>query len=225
MYFDPLWLALMVVSTLIGFGAQLYINQTFNKWSNVPTLSGRSGAQVAETILRSNGLDSVGIQPVSGSLSDHYDPRSKVLGLSEPVYGQASVAAAGVAAHEAGHALQDAQGYVWGRVRSSLVPVAQFGSSAAIWLIILGVMLKFSGLATVGIIFYAGAVLFQIVTLPVEFDASRRAMASLEASGTMSVGELAGARQVLSAAALTYVAAALVAVLQLLYWLGVSRRS
>jgi Zn-dependent membrane protease YugP len=147
-----------------------------------------------------------------------------VLHLSEPVYGESSIAAAGVAAHEVGHAIQDAQGYVWGKVRSALVPVAQFGSGAAIWLIIIGVAIRVAGLAWVGIAFYAAAVLFQIVTLPVEFDASRRALASLQVSGTMSEGELSGARQVLNAAALTYVAGALVAVLQLLYWIGFARR-
>lgn len=224
MYFDPTWLALMVLSTLIGLGAQGYINATFAKWSKMPSASGRSGAQVAQAILGANGLFNVTIESVGGSLSDHYDPRSKVLRLSEPVFGESSIAAAGVAAHEVGHAIQDAQGYAWGKVRSALVPVAQFGSGAAIWLIIIGVALKFAGLAWVGIAFYAAAVLFQIVTLPVEFDASRRALASLQVSGTMSEGELSGARQVLNAAALTYVAGALVAVLQLLYWIGFARR-
>lgn len=224
MYFDPLWIALIVVSTILGLVTQGYINSTYRKWSQVPLDGGRSGAEVARAILDGGGLTGVGIGQVAGQLTDHYDPRSKQLGLSQGVYGSANVAAAGVAAHEAGHALQDAQGYAWGKVRTALVPVAQIGSSSAFWLIFAGLIFNFSALAWLGVLFYAGAVLFQVVTLPVEFDASRRAIAALRSSGTMSAPQIDGAKQVLTAAALTYVAAALIAALQLLYFIGLARR-
>jgi Zn-dependent membrane protease YugP len=224
------WFLLMIVSTVIGLATQGYINSTFRKWSRVPLESGKSGSQVAREILDANGLTDVGIQTIGGQLTDNYDPRSKVLSLSEPVYGTASVSAAGVAAHESGHAIQDAKGYVWGAVRSSLVPVAGFGSKAAWILIFIGIFLRAAGslgqtLILLGILLYAGAVLFQLVTLPVEFDASRRAVASLQATGQYSAQQLTGVRQVLTAAGLTYVAGALIAILQLLYLIGLSRRN
>jgi uncharacterized protein len=224
MFFDPMWLLLMLFSTVIGLATQGYINSSFRKWSQVPLHTGRSGEQVARTILDMNGLQGVSIQPVAGELSDHYDPRNKTLGLSRGVHGVASVAAAGVAAHEAGHAIQDEKRYVWGTVRTALVPVVNIGSQASMWLIMAGFFLQFSGLIWLGVLFYAGAVLFQLVTLPVEFDASRRALASLSASGTMTPDQIPGARQVLTAAALTYVAGALIAALQLLYFIGLARR-
>lgn len=224
MLFDPLWIALMVVSTLLGFVTQSYIKSSFRKWSAVGVSSDMTGAQIARSILDANGLQEVAIQQVEGDLSDHYDPRSKTLGLSSGVYGVSSVAAAGVAAHEAGHAIQDAREYVWGNVRTSLVPVVNIGSSAAWILIMGGFFFQFTGLIWLGILFYAGAVLFQVVTLPVEFDASRRALVNLEGTGAVDAGQLAGARQVLTAAALTYVAAALISALQLLYYVGLTRR-
>lgn len=218
-----LWIALMVVSTILGFVTQSYIKSSFRKWSNVGVSSGMTGAQIARSILDANGLQEVAIQQVAGDLSDHYDPRSKTLGLSAAVYSVASVAAAGVAAHEAGHAVQDARGYVWGNIRSAMVPVVNLGSGAAWILIMGGIFFQFTGLIWLGILFYAGAVLFQVVTLPVEFDASRRALVNLEGTGAVDAGQLAGARQVLTAAALTYVAAALIAALQLLYYIGLAR--
>lgn len=223
MYLDPLWLLLILVSTVLGLATQGYINSTYRKWSRVPLDGGNSGEQVARAILDANGLQAVSIQAIGGNLTDNYDPRNKTLSLSEGVFTTPSVAAAGVAAHEAGHAIQDANGYVWGTIRSALVPVAQFGSMSAFWLILIGIWIQLSALTWAGVIFYAGAVLFQVVTLPVEFDASRRAIASLRASGTMSSEQVAGARQVLTAAALTYVAGALIAALQLLYFLGLAR--
>ena len=226
---SPAWLLLMLASTVLGLVTRGYISSTFAKWSRVPLSSGLTGAEVARRVMDSNGLGQLPIAPTPGALTDHYDPRNKTLSLSENVFATSSVAAAGVAAHEAGHAVQDARGYVWGRVRSALVPVASFGSNASWFLIVIG--LFFFGatsfglqIAYVGIAFFAAAVLFQIVTLPVEFDASRRALASLEASGTLEPVQLAGARQVLTAAALTYVAAALIAALQLLYYIGLTRR-
>ena len=239
------WLLLMVVSLALGGLTKAYINSSFRRWSQIPLTSGLTGAQVAAAVLESNGIRATGItivatdnnataphvrvQQVGGNLSDNYDPRDKTLNLSEGVYGVSSVAAAGVAAHEAGHAVQDAQGYFWGRLRSAMVPVANFGSSAAWVLIIAGVFLRAlgsisQGMILLGVIFYACAVLFQIVTLPVELDASRRALTSLAGTAALDASQLGGARQVLTAAALTYVAAALIAVLQLLYYLGFLRR-
>lgn len=240
------WLLLMIVSVALGGITQAYINSSFRRWSQVPLQSGLTGAQVAARVLESNGIRATGVtitatsdnataphvrvQQVGGKLSDNYDPRAKTLSLSEGVYGVASVAAAGVAAHEAGHAVQDAQGYFWGRLRSAMVPVANFGSQAAWILIIAGVLLRAlgsisQGMILLGVVFYACAVLFQIVTLPVELDASHRALVSLEGTGTLDPVQLGGARQVLTAAALTYVAAALIALLQLLYYLGFLRRN
>lgn len=224
MFLDPTWIALMVFSTILGFATQSYIKSSFRKWGNVSISSGMTGAQVARSILDANGLQEVAIQQVPGNLSDHYDPRNKTLGLSEAVYGVPSVAAAGVAAHEAGHAVQHARGYVWGNLRTAMVPVVNIGSSASWILIMAGFFLQLSGLIWLGIVFYAGAVLFQVVTLPVEFDASKRALGNLEATGAVDAGQLAGARQVLTAAALTYVAAALIAALQLLYYVGLAGR-
>jgi hypothetical protein len=242
--FSPSWILLIVVSTVLGLGTQAYISSTFRKWSDVPLRRGMTGAQVAERVLASNGVVSDGvaaapvvdggrprvrIQAIGGSLSDNYDPRDKTLNLSESVYGSPTVAAAGVAAHEAGHAVQDAEGYVWGRIRGALVPVASFGSGAAVWMIIIGIF--FLGASQLGIMvayagltFFAFAVLFQFVTLPVELDASRRAMVALEGTAVLDADELAGARKVLTAAALTYVAGALVAALQFLYYFGLTRR-
>jgi Zn-dependent membrane protease YugP len=241
-FYNPGWLFIMIVSVALGAITQGYIRSTYRTWSRVPLDSGMTGAEVARRVLEHNGLAGSGsvvtkaggaggvrIQPVGGNLTDNYDPRDKTLNLSEGVYGSSSVAAAGVAAHEAGHAIQDSTGYVWGRLRSILVPAASFGSSAAWVLILVGVFLGIASsfgyyAVLLGVAFYATAVLFQFVTLPVELDASRRAMASLEATGTLSGEQLGGARRVLTAAALTYVAAALVAMLQLLYLFGFLRR-
>ena len=243
--FNPTWILLMVVSVALGGITQSYINSAFRRWSQVPLDSGLTGAQVAARVLEANGIDvgtvgvnevsgdaqrpHVRIQAVGGNLSDNYDPRDKTLNLSEAVYSASTVAAAGVAAHEAGHAVQDAQGYFWGRLRSALVPVATFGSRAAWILIVVGLLFgAASGLGAnvilLGIVFYAFAVLFQLVTLPVELDASHRALVALEGTSTLDASQLGGARQVLTAAALTYVAAALIALLQLLYLLGFLRR-
>jgi len=246
MFLSPSWIALIVISTVLGLATQSYINSTFRRWSQVPLRTGLTGAQVAQRVLAANGIDTdnaaiaqqvvaggrphVRIQAIGGRLSDNYDPRDKTLNLSEPVYGSSTVAAAGVAAHEAGHAVQDAQGYVWGKLRGSLVPVASFGSNAAIWLIIIGAVFLRAlpigiGVAYTGLLLFGFAVLFQIVTLPVELNASRRALTTLEATGTLDSEQLIGARKVLTAAALTYVAAALIAAIQFLYYMGLVRRN
>lgn len=221
--FSTEWIALMVVTVALGLITQGFIKSSFKRWSRVPVSSGMTGAQVAQVILDANGLTGVEIRQVAGKLSDHYDPRDKTLNLSSGVFGVASVAAAGVAAHEAGHAVQDARHYVWGTVRSALVPVANIGSTASWILIFVGFWIQLSGLIWLGIAFYAMAVLFQVVTLPVELDASRRALGALEANNVLDAQQLAGAKQVLTAAALTYVAAALIAALQLLYYIGLAR--
>ena len=230
MYLNSSWLLLMIVSTVIGLVTQGYVNSTYRRWSRVPLVSGQNGAQVARRILDSDGLGDVEIGQIPGNLTDNYDPRVKKLNLSQGVYQGASVASAGVAAHEAGHALQDHHGYAFGRIRGALVPVAQFGSRASWVLILVGLVLGVAttlgnGLLWLGIAFYAAAVLFQLVTLPVEFNASHRALAQLETVGGLPSDQVAGARAVLTAAALTYVAAALIAALQLLYLIGLGRRN
>lgn len=229
MFFNTSYLLLIIISTVIGLATQAYIKSTFRKWSQVPLGTGMSGQQVARLVLDVNGLQSVPVNAVAGELTDHYDPRDRTLALSQSVYGHASVASAGVAAHEAGHAIQHQQGYVWSGVRTAIVPVVNIASQAAFPLIMLGIFMQglgqiASGMIWLGVVFYAAAVLFQIVTLPVEFDASRRALGALSTSGAMPAEQLVGARQVLTAAALTYVGAALVAVLQLVYFIGLARR-
>lgn len=224
MYFDPQYLVIMIVALVLGFITQGYVNRAYRKWSQVPLATGRTGAQVARAMLDSEGLHTVGIEMVSGSLTDHYDPRANVLRLSTDVYSSASVAAAGVAAHEAGHAVQHARGYAPAKIRMALVPAANIGSQASWVLIILGLWIGVTGLAWLGVIAFAAAVLFQIVTLPVEFDASSRALGALSTTGLLPAEQVSGARNVLTAAALTYIAAALISVMQLLYWIGVVGR-
>lgn len=225
MYFSPSFLGIMLLSIVLGLITQGWIKLAFKRWSAVPLASGATGAQVARGMLDSAGLQHVGIEVIAGSLSDHYDPAARVLRLSQAVYSGASVASAGVAAHEAGHAVQHAQAYLPARVRQALVPAANIGSQAAWFLIPLGFILNFTDLVWAGIVLFAAAVLFQLVTLPVEFDASRRAIVALADGGLLPTEQVGGARQVLTAAAMTYVAATLIAVLQLLYYVGLARRN
>lgn len=222
MLFDPIYLIIIAVVVVLGGGTQLYIRATYSRYSKVPLASGLSGAEVARRMLDSNGLQGVQIRQVGGTLTDNYDPRSRTLSLSQDVFQGRSVASAGVASHEAGHAVQDALSYAPAGFRSALVPAANLGSNMAWPLILAGIFLRFPLLITFGAAFFAVAVLFQVVTLPVEFDASRRAVASLE--GVLPSEQVAGARSVLRAAALTYVAAALISVLYLLYYLSLGRR-
>jgi Zn-dependent membrane protease YugP len=217
--FDPLYMVFWLPALLLAMGAQLWVKSAFARFSGVRNRRNITGAEAAATILRSSGLSDVRIEKAEGFLGDHYDPRGKVLRLSEGVYSEASLAAVGVAAHEAGHALQDARGYSPMKIRAGLVPVASIGSYVAFPLLLLGMFLHAAALMKVGVLLFAGVVLFQIVTLPVEFNASRRALAALEGSGVLSADEMPGARAVLRAAAMTYVAAAVGAVLQLLYFL------
>lgn len=213
-YYDPTYF-LLIPGILLALFAQFKVSSAFNHWKTVQSRSGLTGAQIARQILDSNGCRNVSIEPVRGSLTDHYDPENGVLRLSSEVYGSRSIAALGVAAHEAGHAIQDAQDYAPMRIRANLVPFANIGSQAAVPLFMLGLLMSWEPLLKIGIFAFAFAVLFYLVTLPVEFNASNRAVAVLS-GGYLADDEVKGVKAVLSAAALTYVASALQAVLQLL---------
>lgn len=213
-YGNYFWLLLL--GALISIWAQMKVNTTFNKYSKVMSSQAIPANQVARQILDQNGLSDVPIELVKGNLTDHYDPRSKTLRLSETVYSSRSVAAIGVAAHEVGHAIQDSTDYAPLRIRNTLAPVAQIGSSISWVLILMGLIFSYGNLVQWGIIAFAAIVLFQLVTLPVEFNASSRALAALEGGGFLARDEVDQSRKVLSAAALTYVAAAIVGILQLL---------
>lgn len=201
---------------IIPLWAQSKVKGAYTKYSKIATSSMMTGAQTARQILDEHGLEDVRIEPVRGTLTDHYDPRKKVVRLSENNYSGHSMAAVAVAAHEVGHALQDQEDYAFLKFRSSLVPLASFGSRTAIWIIIAGILLQVSGLTLVGIAFMGFAVLFQLVTLPVEFNASTRAMDQLVGLGIIRNDEERQTKKVLDAAALTYVAAAFVAVMELM---------
>ena len=218
MFFDPLYLIFALPGLLLGLYAQSRVKRNFNHFKKVRTMRNVTGAEVARQLLDSQGLYDVTVEETQGFLSDHYDPRGKVLRLSPDVYRTPSIAAAGVAAHEMGHALQDAGGYFPLQIRSTLVPAAQFGSSLAPWLFIGGLLLNFTSLAWVGVIMFAAAVLFTVVTLPVEFDASARAKQLLVGNGILIGDEIEGVNKVLNAAAWTYVAAAVSAIGTLLYY-------
>lgn len=223
-YIDPLYMMMVLPAIVLVGLAQLYVRRTFSRYSDVTTVGGRSGADVARLLLDSHGLADVGIEEVPGELTDHYDPSRRVLALSPAVGRGHSVAAMGVAAHEAGHALQDSTGYSPLRIRHGLVPAANLGGSLAFPLIVVGLFLRMGGLITLGIAIFAAYVLFQLITLPVELNASRRAVAALADTGQIVPGEQGAVRAVLTAAALTYLAAALVAVMQLVYFLVLGGR-
>lgn len=215
-YFDPTYV-LVLIGALLCIGASASMNSTFQKYAGVRGLSGMTGAQAASRILQASGIHDVRIEQVSGSLSDHYDPRNKVLRLSDSTYHSASVAALGVAAHECGHAIQHNKGYLPLKLRSTLVPAANIGSKLGIPMVLLGVLLGLNGtLVQIGIWVFSLSVLFQLVTLPVEFNASSRALVMLESCGITGGQETKYCKKVLTAAALTYVAAAASSILQLL---------
>ena len=227
-YIDPIYWLLAIPGLLLGLWAQMRVKGTYNKYAQVRTSRNLTGAEVARYLLDNQGLQDVRIEETKGMLTDHYDPRSRVLRLSTDVYRTPSVSAAGVAAHETGHALQHAARYAPLQLRSAIVPAVQISSSIAPILILIGFLLRFTALAWVGVILFAGAVVFALITLPVEFDASRRAKTLLNQSGLVMGEELRGVDKVLDAAGLTYVAAAVAAVGQLLYYVlllgGGSRR-
>lgn len=215
--FDSYYLVLVLPAVLFAMWAQFRVQRTFSRYSQLRSMSGMSGADAARRILDSNGLHDVKVeQAPGGKLSDHYDPRTRVVRLSGEVYGGTSVAALGVAAHETGHAIQHASRYSPLHLRNAIIPVTRLGSVLALPLVILGLVLNYTGLIYIGIAAFGLATLFQLITLPVEYNASSRALSTLGSMGILGSEELAGARQVLSAAALTYVAALAVSLAQLL---------
>jgi Zn-dependent membrane protease YugP len=224
MFFDPLYWLIIGVGMVLSIWASMKTKGTFHKYSQFTTRARMSGHDVAAAILRDNNINDVKIEPIQGNLTDHYDPRHKVLRLSEGVYGSTSMSAAGVAAHEVGHAIQHAQGYAPLKFRSAWVPVANLGGGLSIFILIAAAMM--GGAATVmgeklaigGVVLFATTTVFTLVTLPVEFDASKRALATLRRGSYLSPEELSGAKKVLDAAALTYVAAFVTSALTLFYW-------
>jgi Zn-dependent membrane protease YugP len=218
-YYDPYYWCILLPAFIISIVAQMRVSSAFRRFSQMRTSRHFTGAQAAEAVLRAAGILDVRIERVSGHLSDHYDPRSNVIRLSNQVYDMDSVSAVGVAAHEAGHAVQYATGYTPVRLRSALIPVCNIGSQLSFVLLLVGLILYSEPLFGLGVILFGVAVLGQVVTLPVEFNASRRAIAALADTHILDDQELNGARKVLSAAAMTYVAALLVSLAQLLRYL------
>lgn len=228
MFFDPVYLLFSAPALILMIYAQIKVMSAYGKYSKVANMRGATGAQVARTIMGASGIKDVDIEETPGQLSDHYDPKGKVLRLSQGVFGSTSVAAMGISAHEVGHAIQDHTGFYMMKVRNFLVPVANLGSWLGYIFFILGVIIRMSGLVWLGVAFFSAAVLFALITLPVELDASRRAKKMLNGLGLVSIMEQKAVSAVLSAAALTYVASLLQAVSSLMYFvfaaLGMSRR-
>jgi uncharacterized protein len=219
------YLIIGLIAFVGSLAVQGYLRSTYGTWSKRPSTSGLTGQEVAQAILRRNGLaGQVQVVATKGELTDHYDPVKKVVALSSHNYARASVAAAAVAAHEVGHALQHAHGYAPLRWRNAVLPVAQIGSQWGPMLAVFGLFLGSVGMLNLGIILFGAAVVFQLITLPVEFDASRRAHAEMRSLGIVTTADEGGARSVLNAAALTYVAAAATAIMYLLYFIMASRR-
>ena len=215
-FYDYYYIVLVVPMIILAFWAQWNVQHTFKKYSKVLSYRGMTGHDAARRILDANGLHNVAIIRVAGDLTDHYDPRSNTVNLSQSVYDSQSVAAIGVAAHEVGHAVQHAVGYVPIKIRMAIIPVTQFASTMSMPLVLLGLVLSFPALALIGCAFFGMATVFQLVTLPVEFNASRRALNTLDTNGILNGKELEGSKNVLSAAAMTYVAALAVSLAQLL---------
>lgn len=231
-YFDWTYLVLVLPAIILAMAAQGKVSSTFNKYSRVPSRIGITGAEAARRIMEQNGIYDVSIERVSGNLTDHYDPSKKILRLSDSVYSSSSIAAVGVAAHETGHAIQHARGYAPLSLRSLMVPLANIGSRLSMPLILLGLIFSFSSrmgdsLITLGIVLFGLSVVFTVITLPVEFNASKRAIACLGDSRILYEDEIEGAKKVLSAAAMTYVASTAVALanfLRLIVVFGGRRR-
>ena len=225
-YFDPMYFVFALPPMLLVLWAQAKVKGAYGKYSQIRNMANASGAQVAHILLRSKGLDRIDIEMIGGEMTDHYDPGSKTLRLSEGVYRSPSVAAMGIVAHEVGHAVQDAAGYLPLKARAALVPAVNLGSTLGYIFFFAGFVIGMSGLVWLGIAMFSLGVVFALVTLPVEFNASSRALALLKGNGLVSVEEYRGAQDVLSAAALTYVAAVAQALGNLLYfvWLALGRR-
>lgn len=213
---DIYYLILVIPAMIFSMWAQARVNSTFKRYSQQRTYSGMTGYEAARRILAANGLYNVQVERVAGNLTDHYDPKTNVIRLSDSVFGSNSVAAVGVAAHEAGHAVQYAQNYAPIRLRAAIIPVTNIGSQLSIPLVLIGAFMGMDSLINIGLLLFATVAVFQLVTLPVEFNASRRAVYALEMSGSIGDEELYGVKKVLSAAAMTYVAALAVAVANLL---------
>ena len=209
--FDVSYFIFVLPAVILALWAQIKVKSTFKKYSSVPSDGGMTGADAARMVLQQNGVTGVNVIPISGNLTDNFDPRDNVIRLSEPVYAAKTAAAVGVAAHEAGHAVQYARGYSPMKVRAAIIPISKVGSTLALPLVIIGLIFSWNFLAYAGVILFGAAVLFQLVTLPVEFNASRRAVECLSASGRISEEGLRGTKKVLTAAAMTYVAALFVA--------------
>ncbi len=223
-YYDSYYLILVLPALLIAMFAQFKVQSTFKKYASVMSRRGKTAAEITRQILNDNGLHHISIERVGGQLTDHFDPRTNVICLSDSVHDSTSVASIGVAAHEAGHAVQHAVGYVPIRLRNAVLPVANLGSRLALPIILVGLLMSFQPLVSAGILLFSALVLFQLVTLPVEFNASRRAISTLRANHTLDETELAGSKKVLTAAAMTYVASALVSAMQLLRLVLLSKR-
>ena len=220
-FWDPT-MVILIPAVILSLYAQMKINSTYHQYSQIGSKKGMTGADVARYILNKNGLYDVPIERVQGQLTDHYDPRSRVVRLSAGVYDSTSIAALGVAAHEVGHAVQHDSGYMPLYIRNTIIPITQIGSYVSIPLLLLGLLMGSPSLVELGVVLFAGIVFFQLITLPVEFNASRRAVAVLGNDAILTSDELSGTKKVLQAAALTYVAAALMAVLQLVRLLLIS---
>ncbi len=222
-YYDSYYLVLVLPALIIAMIAQFKVQSTFKKYAENLSRRGQTAAQITREILDNNGLFAVKVERISGNLTDHYDPKANVIRLSDSVHDSTSVASIGVAAHEAGHAVQHATSYMPIKLRNAVLPVANIGSQLAMPAILLGIIMSIEPLVTAGIILFSALVLFQVITLPVEFNASRRALATLRSSSMLDEDELSAAKKVLSAAAMTYVAAALVSATQLLRLILISR--
>ncbi|MBO5621051.1 MAG: zinc metallopeptidase [Butyrivibrio sp.] len=220
---DPMYI-LTIIMAIVCMIASYRVSSVYKKYNKVRSMSGMTGCQAALEILRRNGVMDVSVQHVSGELTDHFDPRTNTVNLSDATYNSCSVAAVGVAAHECGHVMQHQTGYLPLKIRTAIVPVANFGSKAGIPIVILGMFMSFSPLITIGIWIFSLAVLFQLVTLPVELDASHRALVMLEDYGILADEEVGMSKKVLTAAAMTYVASAAAAVIQLLRLMLLNRR-
>lgn len=222
--FDIYYLILILPAFILSLGAQIMVSSTFSKYSKSINMSGLTGADAAQRVLYSHGVTNVRIERVGGNLTDHFDPRTNVIRLSDSVYASTSVAAIGVAAHEAGHAVQYAQSYAPIKIRNFILPVVNFGSRFSFIAILLGIAFAYDLLITVGIILFSFATIFQILTLPVELNASKRAMETIRGQALLSDTEARGAKKVLTAAAMTYVAAVVMSIAQLLRLLLLNRR-
>jgi len=215
-YFSDWTFLLLIPAMILAFYAQFKVSATYEKFSKIRSASGISGAQLGRDLLDRNNLGNIKVSPTTGKMTDNYDPRDKSLNLSEGVFDSSSVAALGIVAHEVGHAVQDANAYFPIKIRSSIVPISNFGSTLSIPLFFLGLIMSYGPLMDAGIVLFSLAVAFTVITLPVEFNASKRAVSMLESSGYMPAEEISMAKKVLNAAALTYVAATAMALMQLL---------